>query len=156
MFYCIMLMNWRNILDRKLTNAEATKIRREVAKQVKAEQRSKARKVVTKSARSQWQGFADFMRNQGVVALAIGLVLGVQVKALVDQIVDSFFKPIIELLLPGRGDLNEKFFTLTVFHEKADFKYGAFLTVLISFVTVALIVYFGVKLLRLDKLDKKT
>ncbi|MBW3569446.1 MscL family protein [Candidatus Parcubacteria bacterium] len=141
--------------DRKLTNAEATKIRQEVARQVKAEQRSKARKVVTTGAKSQWQGFADFMRTQGVVALAIGLVLGVQIKALVDQIIASFIEPILGVVLPGEGDLDKKIFVLSVFGEKAEFEYGAFISVFISFITVALLVYFGVKALRLDKMTKK-
>lgn len=141
--------------DRKLTNAEATKIRSEVAKQVKAEQRSAARKVVTKGAKSQWQGFSDFMRTQGVVGLAIGLVLGVQIKALVDQIIASFINPLLGLILPGKGELNEKIFVLTIFGEDAKFGYGAFIPVFISFVTVLLLVYFGVKALKLDKLDKK-
>lgn len=143
--------------DRKLTNAEATKIRREVAKQVKSEQRSVARKVVTEGAQSQWQGFVDFMRTQGVVGLAIGLVLGVQVKALVDQIVASFINPIISFILPGNTALVDKTFTLLSVDGKPPltFGYGAFLSVFISFATVALLVYYGVKALRLDKLDKK-
>lgn len=141
--------------DRELTNAEATKIRREVAKQVKAEQRSLARKVVAEGAKSQWQGFADFMRTQGVVGLAIGLVLGVQIKALVDQVIASFIAPIIGLVLPGKGLLDEKNFVLTIFGEEAKFGYGAFIPVFISFVTVLLLVYFGVKALRLDKLNNK-
>ncbi|MBW3568797.1 MscL family protein [Candidatus Parcubacteria bacterium] len=140
--------------DRKLTNAEATKIRREVAKQVKAQQRSKARKVVSQGAKSQWLGFADFMRTQGVVALAIGLVLGVQVKALVDQIVASFINPVLGIVLPGSGSLSEKVFSLSVGDKEAVFTYGAFISVFISFITVALLVYFGVKALRLDKINK--
>jgi large conductance mechanosensitive channel len=141
--------------ERKLTNAEATRIRREVAKQVKAEQRSLARKVVTGGAKSQWQGFADFMRTQGVVGLAVGLVLGVQVKALVDQIIASFINPILGLVLPGDDKLIEKKFTVFIFDERAEFGYGAFIPVFISFLTVLLLVYFGVKALRLDKLEKK-
>jgi len=141
--------------DRELTNAEATKIRREVAKQVKAEQRSLARKVVTTGAKSQWQGFADFMRTQGVVGLAIGLVLGVQVKALVDQIIASFISPIIGLILPGDTKLVDKVFVISIGDKSPEFAYGAFISVFISFATVALLVYYGVKALRLDKLEKK-
>lgn len=141
--------------DRELTNAEATKIRREVARQVKVEQRSAARKVVAEGAKSQWQGFADFMRTQGVVGLAIGLVLGVQVKALVDQIIASFISPIIGLILPGDTKLVDKIFVISVGDKSPEFAYGAFISVFISFATVALLVYYGVKALRLDKLNNK-
>src|SRR5882672_2622074 len=35
-------------------------------------------------------GFAEFLREQSVVGLAIGLVIGAQVKALADQLIASF------------------------------------------------------------------
>lgn len=100
-------------------------------------------------------GFMGFIREQGVIGLAVGLVLGVQVKAVVDQLVASFVNPIVGLLLPGGGGLAEKTFTLSVFSKQAVFTYGAFIAVMISFVTVAAVVYFGVRVLQLDKLDKK-
>lgn len=100
-------------------------------------------------------GFATFLREQGVIGLAVGLVLGVQVKAVVDQLVASFVNPLIGLLLPGSGGLAEKTFTLSVGGKHAVFAYGAFLAVMISFTTVAAVVYFGIKGLNLDKLDKK-
>ncbi|HTE21455.1 MAG TPA: MscL family protein [Candidatus Limnocylindria bacterium] len=100
-------------------------------------------------------GFMDFVREQGVIGLAVGLVLGVQVKAVVDQLVASFVNPVIGLLLPGKGGLAEKTFTLSVLGKEAEFAYGAFIAVMISFVTVAAVVYFAIKGLKLDKLDKK-
>ena len=141
--------------DKDITPEEAKRIRAKVAKQTKARQRSKARKVVQAKAQYRVEDFKDFIRNQGVVALAIGLVLGVQVKALVDQIVASFIDPLLGLILPGDAVLKEKTFVLTLAGEPVEFGYGAFVSVFISFITVALIVYFGVKALKLDKLVKK-
>lgn len=141
--------------QKKITNAEATKIRKEIKKKTKAQTRTVARQVVSKKAKVQVSGFRNFIQSQGVVGLAIGLVLGVQVKAVVDQIVASFLNPVIGLILPGSGGLAEKTFVLTVGPKQAVFAYGAFISVMISFITVALLVYYGVKLLRLDKLDKK-
>lgn len=132
----------------------AKRKRAEKAARARAKAKSKAKKVNVK-AKSELEGFKEFIRRQGVVGLAIGLVLGVQVKALVDQIVASFINPILGLILPGQGDLAQKSFTLTVGQERAVFAYGAFISVSISFLTVAALVYFGVKTLRLDKLDKK-
>jgi len=100
-------------------------------------------------------GFMVFVREQGVVGLAVGLVLGTQVKTLVDQLVASFLNPLIGLVLPGGGSLAEKTFGLTIGSNTAHFGYGAFISVLISFLTVAGVVYFVVKGLKLDRLDKK-
>ena len=101
------------------------------------------------------QGFTDFVREQGVVGLAVGFVLGAQVKTLVDQLVASFINPLLGLLLPGKGDLAEKSFSLTWFDKTGDFAWGAFVFQLISFMIVALVVYFIVHRLKLDRLDKK-
>lgn len=135
---------------------------KERAKRVKAAKHKQARKNATLrakkvnvKAKTQVEGFMDFIRNQGVVGLAVGLVLGVQVKAVVDQIVASFINPVVGLILPGSGGLIEKTFSLTVGSKQAVFSYGAFISVMISFVTVAILVYYGVKILKLDKLDKK-
>jgi len=103
-------------------------------------------------------GFTEFIRQQGVIGLAVGLVLGTQIKALVDQLIASFINPLLGLVLPGQGDLSQKTFALTVpaLDKTATFSYGAFLFVLLSFVIVALVVYYIIKALRLDKLTKKS
>lgn len=101
------------------------------------------------------KGFMIFIREQGVVGLAVGLVLGVQVKAVVDQLVASFVNPLVGLVLPGRGGLEDKAFTISVLGKQAVFAYGAFISVMISFLTVAGVIYFVIKGLKLDKLDKK-
>jgi large conductance mechanosensitive channel len=103
----------------------------------------------------QVRGFVDFLREQSVVGLAIGLVLGTQAKVLVDQIVISFFNPLTGLLLPGEGTLKQKVFTVDWGDKSAVFAYGAFLNTLLTFVIVAAVVYYVFKGLRLDKLDKK-
>lgn len=141
--------------EKDITSEEAKRIRAKVAKQTKAQQRSKARRVAAEKAKYRVYDFKDFIRTHGIVGLAIGLVLGVQVKAVVDQIVASFINPILGIILPGSGGLATRSFVLTVGSKQAVFDYGAFLSVMISFTTVLLLVYFGVKALRLDRLDKK-
>ncbi|HSX23755.1 MAG TPA: MscL family protein [Candidatus Saccharimonadales bacterium] len=101
------------------------------------------------------QGFTDFVREQGVVGLAVGFVLGTQVKTLVDQFVTSFINPILGLLLPGSGKLVDKTWVLSFNSKTQDVAWGAFAFQLVSFFIVALIVYFSVKGLKLDKIDKK-
>jgi large conductance mechanosensitive channel len=102
-------------------------------------------------------GFGDFIREQGVVGLAIGIVIGTQVKVLVDQLIASFINPVLGLLLPGQGDLSQKKVTLTIssWNKTAVFSWGQFVYVLISFITVAAIIYFIVHGLKLDRIDKK-
>ncbi|HUS25822.1 MAG TPA: MscL family protein [Nevskiaceae bacterium] len=103
----------------------------------------------------QVNGFVDFLREQSVVGLAIGLVLGTQIKQVVDQFIASFVNPLIGLLLPGQGTLAEKTFTMHIGPKAGTFGWGSFVTTLISFVFVAAIVYYTFKLLKLDKLTKK-
>ena len=103
----------------------------------------------------QVQGFVDFLREQSVVGLAIGLVLGTQAKALVDQLVTSFLNPLTALLLPGEGTLKQKTFEVVFRGKTAEFGWGAFVSSFFTFILVAAIVYYVFKGLRLDKLDKK-
>jgi large conductance mechanosensitive channel len=103
------------------------------------------------------QGFVDFVREQGVVGLAVGLILGVAAKSLIDSIVNNLFNPLVGLLTGG-VTLNHK--TLCILHQtggacKTSLGYGQFLSDLISFLVVAFLVYFVVKSLKLDKVDIK-
>lgn len=100
--------------------------------------------------REQFKGFLDFVRTQGVVGLAVGLILGGAVTALVGSIVKNLVNPIIGLLLGKARDLA----TYQLDILGATITYGQFLLDLINFVVIALIVYFGVKKLGFDRLDK--
>lgn len=131
-----------------------TPTKEEVLKRVEAA-REQLDKIPARTVKGHLSGFLTFVREQGVVGLAIGLVLGAQVKVLVDQVVLSFINPLIGLLLPGEGSLVEKSFALSLNGKTQDFLWGAFASQLISFMTVAAIVYFVFKALHLEKLDKK-
>jgi large conductance mechanosensitive channel len=100
-------------------------------------------------------GFVAFMREQAVVGLAIGLVLGTQAKQIVDSLTANFINPIVGLLTPGDSDLAKKVFVLHSGTKSATFGWGAFVSTLISFIIVAAVIFFVIKGLRLDKLDKK-
>lgn len=92
-------------------------------------------------------GFLDFIREQGVVGLAIGFVIGGSVSKLVASLVADIVQPSIGLLFGSSEGL-------TALHYKS-IMYGNFLAILIDFIIIAAVVYFGFKLLRLEKLDKK-
>ena len=139
-----------------MADSKETRKAKAAAAKAAAAARARAHKDKLKASRTgrQFGGFVEFIRQQGVVGLAIGLVLGLQVKSLVDQFVASFINPILGLVLPGSGSLATKTFSVTVAGKSATFMYGKFIDVLISFIIVAAVIYAVFKILRLEKLDK--
>ena len=97
------------------------------------------------------KSFIDFVKEQGVVGLAVGFILGGAVSKLVAALVEDIINPIIALGLNNVENLSEAYFQVGA----ARILWGDFLSVAIDFLVVALVVYFGVKWLKLDKLDKK-
>jgi large conductance mechanosensitive channel protein len=103
------------------------------------------------------QGFVDFVREQGVVGLAVGLVLGVAGKGVVDSLVNNVFNPIIGLFGESGGELGARYVCLKSIAGECTNKlgYGRLISDILSFLIVALSVYLVVHMLKLDKLDKK-
>lgn len=100
-------------------------------------------------------GFVDFLREQSVVGLAIGLIIGAQTKSLADQLIASFINPLLGLVMPGKGALDQQTFIVHLNDKSATFAWGSFIAVLLSFLTTAAVVYFVFKFLKLDRLTKK-
>ncbi len=97
----------------------------------------------------QVKGFIDFVREQGVVGLAVGFILGGAVSKTVASLVENIINPLVGALL-GKVALVDKAFQI----GSVAIKYGAFISTLVDFAIIAAVVYFGVKSLGLDKLDK--
>ena len=95
--------------------------------------------------------FIKFIREQGVVGLAVGFILGGAVSGVVSSIVKDLINPLIGLLLGMAGGLQ----TSVIKIGSAQIMIGNFISTLIDFIVISLVVYFGVKILKLDKLDKK-
>jgi len=95
-------------------------------------------------------GFFEFIRNQGVIGLAIGFILGGSIRSVVDSIVNDLINPLLGLLL-GKVDFSKAVWQI----GSAEIAWGNFIATLINFTIVAAVVYFGVKTLGLEKLDKK-
>lgn len=102
------------------------------------------------------QGFVDFVREQGVVGLAIGLTLGIASKSVVDSIVANFFNPLIGVMSGGES-LASRYLCIkqTAGVCSSRLGFGQIISDVLSFIILAAIVYFVVKGLKLDKLDKK-
>jgi large conductance mechanosensitive channel len=102
-------------------------------------------------------GFMNFVREQGVVGLAVGLTLGTAVTVFVKSIVDSIINPLIGAVLPGSTGLANKYICLDHVNGVCTNRlaWGTVVSSFISFVTIAAVVYFAVHGLGLDKVDKK-
>ena len=97
------------------------------------------------------KGFIDFVREQGVVGLAVGFILGGAVSKVVSSLVEDIINPLLGVVLGAAGSLDEAVLSI----GSVDILWGSFVGVLIDFIVIALVVYYGVKWLGLDKLDKK-
>lgn len=102
----------------------------------------------------QTKGFMDFVRTQGVVGLAVGLAIGTQAADLVKNIVASLITPLVDLVV-GKNGLKGLSYTMHVGNRATTFTIGLLIDSLIRFLAIAFVIYFVVKGLKLDKLDKK-
>ena len=100
-------------------------------------------------------GFVNFIREQGVVGMAVGLAIGTAVGDTVKKLVTAFIDPLVQLVVGSQQGLQSASFTLEIAGRKGEFLYGAFISSLITLVAVAFIVYAIAHFLKLDKLDKK-
>jgi len=96
------------------------------------------------------KGFMAFLREQGVVGLAVGFILGGAVSKLVASLVEDIINPIVGLVLGSAEGL----YAMTIELGDATLTIGNFIGILVDFVVIAAVVYFGVKWLGLDKMDK--
>jgi len=83
--------------------------------------------------------FRDFLMRGNLVELAVAFVLGLAFAALVTSFVDDLILPIVAMIF-GQPDFSDLDFTI----NDAVFRYGAFLTALITFLTTAAAIFFFV------------
>lgn len=96
------------------------------------------------------RGFVDFIREQGVVGLAIGFLLGGAVSKVVSALVTDVVNPLLSFIFGSAEGLKAASFSLGT----AKVLCGDFLSAIIDFLIVAAVVYFGFKGLGLHKIDK--
>ncbi len=136
----------------KLSRAERAAVVKEIAA-------SKLHgKDIVKVGKSHIGGYLDFIREQGVVGLAVGLALGTAAGASVKQIVDGFINPIVGFLIGGIDLAQLKWVVVGPgLNGKGGLvlSWGAILSSLITLLATALVIYWLVKIARLDRIDKK-
>lgn len=97
--------------------------------------------------------FITFIREKGVLGLAVGIIMGGAVTKLVTSIVDNLLNPLIGAVTGAAGNLTTMEYTLPL--TQISFKYGAFISSLIDFVAVLAVVYFVFVKSPINKIDKK-
>ncbi len=96
-------------------------------------------------------GFIDFVREQGVMGLAIGFILGGSVQKVVSSLVSDIINPFFGIALKAHGNFSAMKWTI----NGNDIMWGHFLSTLIDFLIISFVVYYVFKGLGLDKIDKK-
>jgi len=81
--------------------------------------------------------FKDFLMKGNIVELAVAFVMGVAFAAVVNSFVNDLVMPIIAMIF-GKPDFSDLTFTI----NDAVFRYGSFITALITFAAIAAAVFF--------------
>ena len=83
--------------------------------------------------------FRDYLMRGNIVDLAVAVVIGAAFGAVVTSLVDDIIMPIIGIF-GGSPDFSANTFTI----NGSEFRWGNFVTVLISFIIIAAVIFFVV------------
>ena len=86
------------------------------------------------------QEFKDFIAKGSVMDLAVGIIIGAAFTGIVNSLVEDIINPFIGLIVGGLD-----FSDLTFGMGEAQFRYGAFITAVINFFIIAMVVFLLVK-----------
>lgn len=94
--------------------------------------------------------FMDFLKEYNAIALAIAFIIATAATALVKSLVDDIVMPVITPFIPGGA-----WETATLTLGPIVIKWGSFVSALINFIILALIVFIiAKKLLKQEKVKK--
>jgi len=121
-----------------------------------AAQKAKARAANLKERGTKHtSGFVEFIRTQGVIGLAIGLAIGAAAGDTVNKLVEGFINPIVQFIVGSQVSLQSAVWHVELFGRQADFAWGPFVSSAITLLATALVIYWIIHMLKLDRLDKK-
>ncbi len=83
--------------------------------------------------------FRDFLMRGNLVELAVAFVIGLAFAALINSFVNDLIMPVVAMII-GKPDFSDLTFTI----NDAVFRYGAFITAAITFVSTAAAIFFFV------------
>lgn len=99
---------------------------------------------------SEVHNFREFIKQQGVVGLAVGFLLGGAVSKVVTALVTDIVNPFLSVFLGATDGLKEARLHI----GDADILWGDFLSTTIDFVVIAFVVYLLIKFLGIE-MNKK-
>lgn len=140
-----------------MADTNQKKTSRTAAARGRAAERTKVvkEKVKVVSVTKQASGFVEFIRNQGIVGLAVGLAIGTAAGATVKSLVEGFINPIVQFIVGTQDKLSTNVWHVELWGRTADFQWGAALSSVITLIATAFVIYLIVHFARLDRLDKK-
>lgn len=126
-----------------------------VAKQraVQGARSAKQHSVAIKSRRPA-AGFVSFIRDRGIVGMAIGLAIGTVAAGTVKVIVQGFITPLVEFIVGSHKHLESQIWHVQIWGRMADFQWGAVLSSIITLAATVFVIYLLVRMAKLDRLDK--
>ena len=86
-----------------------------------------------------WNEFKTFAFKGNVMDMAIGVIIGAAFGAIVSSLVGDIISPLIGLIF------KQDFSTLTATVNEVEIHYGAFLSAVINFLIVALVLFLVIK-----------
>ena len=97
--------------------------------------------------------FSHFIREKGVIGLAVGIIIGGAVTKFVDSIITDLLNPVIGSVIGGGKGLVT--YSYTVPGTSIVFAYGNLISEFINFLAILLVVYLLFVKSPVNKLDKK-
>ena len=94
--------------------------------------------------------FREFISRGNVVDMAVGVIIGGAFTAIVNSLVNDIFNPLLGLITGGTD-----FSTLSFGFGDAQFMYGSFITAVINFLLVALVLFLVIKAMNKLHLKKQ-
>ena len=98
-------------------------------------------------------GFTKFIRDYGVIGVAVGFAIASQAQLLIKSLIDNLITPTYTLLF-NTGNPQKQISTIHFRDRAGTYSWGLVITQLINFFFVLAVIYALVRLLGLHKLDK--
>ncbi len=111
---------------------------------------------VTEKKPGFWSEFRDFIMQGNVMDLAVGVIIGAAFQSIVNSLVNDIIMPVITLITGGIDFTNwfisldgSHYSTLAAAQEAgaATLNYGVFITAVIQFIILALVIFLMIKVL---------
>ncbi|MCL2869242.1 MscL family protein [Candidatus Saccharibacteria bacterium] len=106
---------------------------------------------IIKKAEPGPSSFIKFLRDQSVLGVAMGMVIGVAGSAFINSLINNIVMPPIALLLGAANGLKSMVWVITTDSgNTATISYGQFINDLINFLVIAFVVYIVIRIFKVQ------